>query len=176
MVCFADTFASASHRPMSNRLTPLSEDPAALWPSVEYDRQVEKLRAAIGERIYLVELRWNALHVSARFPGKAFELLDVVDFPRPDPSRRLFPHLLLLDDGRGVNLGSILRVSLEQAYSPLPENRLFCDDNLERALLFNERRLSHESIRRTARRQLGEILSHPHLSLPDAGGPEHDSG
>ena len=31
-----------------------------------------------------------------------------MDFPRPDPVRGLAPHLILLDDGRGVNLGRIL--------------------------------------------------------------------
>lgn len=32
-------------------------DQGGLWPSADYPAQVERLRAAIGERIYLAELR-----------------------------------------------------------------------------------------------------------------------
>ncbi len=143
----------------------IPEELPALWPSAEYDRQIENLRAAIGEPIYVVELRLDDLHLCAQYSGKAFELLDVIEFPKPDPSQRLFPHMLLLEDGRGINLGRVLRVSRQQAYAPETMNRLFGDEALEKSLLWNERRLSRDSIRVTARRQLGELLGRSGLAL-----------
>jgi len=69
-----------------------SSGAGGLWPSTDYQAQIERLRAAIGERIYLAELRDTEVQ------------LGVIDFPRPDPARGLAPHLILLDDGRGLNL------------------------------------------------------------------------
>ncbi|MFP4063424.1 MAG: hypothetical protein ACLFS2_11600, partial [Halochromatium sp.] len=78
-----------------------------LWPPADYQAQVERLRAAIGERIYLAELRETDVQLGVQLTDRAYELLDVIDFPRPDPARGLTPHLILLDDGRGLNLGRI---------------------------------------------------------------------
>lgn len=142
-------------------------DTPALWPSPDYDRQVERLRGAVGERVYLVEARVDDLHLSARFSGRSYELLDVIDFPRPDPVRRLYPHLLLLDDGRGINLGRLLRVSLERPYAPAPEFRLFEDRALLARTLAGQRRLSAAQIRRTARRQLAAFARAPRRRPPE---------
>ncbi|MEJ2479073.1 MAG: hypothetical protein P8Y78_02640 [Acidihalobacter sp.] len=112
----------------------------------------------MGESVYLVEARFNAQHLSAHFSGAAQELLAIVDFPRPDPARHLYPHVLLLDDGRGVNLGRILRVSRDSPYAPSPEARVFENRALYENILPSRRSLNATLIRRIARRQLGEIV------------------
>lgn len=129
-----------------------------LWPSREYERQVARLRAAVGSSVYLVEAHLDASVPTVTSSGRACELLGVIDYPKPDPGRRLFPHLLLLSDGRGVNLGRVLRVSIDQAYAPDAEHCLFHDAVLERHLLPTERALSRDLIREVSRTQLGELL------------------
>jgi hypothetical protein len=87
-------------------------DPAGgLWPSPDYARQVEQLRCALGETIYLAELEPGATQLGIRLADRPYVLLGVIDFPRPDPTKGLAPHLILLDDGRGVNLGRIARIA-----------------------------------------------------------------
>jgi hypothetical protein len=145
--------------PMRKRqLRAANEGGCALWPSAEYDRQLARLREALGESVYLVEARFDAQHVSARMSGTPYELLDIVDFPRPDPARHLYPHVLLLDDGRGINLGRILRVSRDRPYAPSPEASLFENRALSERILPSRRSLSGALIRRVARRQLGEFV------------------
>ena len=133
-----------------------------LWPSADYHSQVERLRAAIGARIYLVELVESAIQLSVHLSGTAYELLGILDFPRPDPTRGLAPHLLLLDDGRGVNLGRIARVS-RRPFAPAPADLLYLDRAAHENLLFAERRLSRDFLAQRARIALGECLGYsPH--------------
>ncbi len=126
-----------------------------IWPSADYHRQVERLRAAIGETIYLVELVESAIQLGVHLSGTPFELLGVIDFPRPDPARALAPHLL--DDGRGVNLGRIVRVS-RRPFAPAPADLLYLDQSAQQHLLFAERRLSHDFLAARSRVALGECL------------------
>ena len=106
--------------------------------------------------------------------GTPFELLGVIDFPRPDPTRGLAPHLLLLDDGRGLNLGRIARVS-RRPFAPAPADLLYLDHAAAQNLLFAERRLSREFLTQRARVALGECLgySSPELA-PGINGPPDD--
>ncbi|APZ44213.1 hypothetical protein [Acidihalobacter ferrooxydans] len=158
----------------STHLVTLLRGTSALWPSREYDRQLAKLRSAIGTHIYLVEMRVDDLHVSARFPGKSHELLAIVDFPKPDPARRLYPHLVLLDDGRGINLGRILRISRQRPYAPSAGDLLYDDNTLSDALLHGERALSKARIRLIARRQLAEHVNTGHMPRLDATDEDDD--
>jgi hypothetical protein len=132
---------------------------AGLWPSADYHRQVEHLRAAIGETVYLVELVESAVQLGVHLSGTPFELLGVIDFPRPDPVRGLAPHLLLLDDGRGVNLGRIARVS-RRPFAPAPADLLYLDQAAHQNLLFAERRLSRDFLAQRTRAVLGECLGY----------------
>jgi hypothetical protein len=129
-----------------------------VWPSADYARQVERLRAAIGAVVYLVELVPTEVQLGIRQTAQPFVLLDVLDFPRPDPARGLAPHLVLLDDGRGVNLGRIARISLERPFSPAPAQILYQDDQAVEGLLFAERRLSSSFIAERSRQLLGQVL------------------
>ncbi len=155
------------------QLQPANRQSSALWPSAEYDRQLARLRDAVGENVYLVEARFDAQHVSARMSGTAYELLAIVEFPRPDPARHLYPHVLLLDDGRGINLGRILRVSRDRPYAPSPEACVFENHALYESILPSRRRLNAALIQRIARRQLGEFVDAKN-TLPTAAEQNDD--
>ncbi|WP_260295731.1 hypothetical protein [Sedimenticola hydrogenitrophicus] len=129
-----------------------------IWPSAEYNRQVERLKQAIGREIYLVELRPEAINLGIRFSDTPFELLAVLDFPRPDPAHGLTPHLILLDDGRGINLGRLARITIDTPYSPPAENILYQESFLMQRLLLRERRLSEASIAERSKLLLGRFL------------------
>lgn len=152
---------------------------AGLWPSPAYTSQIERLRAAVGETIYLVELVESAAQLGVRLTDSPFVLLGVIDFPRPDPARGLAPHLILLDDGRGVNLGRIARITLNRAFSPAPTDLLYLDAEAHRNLLFAERRLSHDFIAQRSRAVLGQFLGKTvpgSLAAPDPLSPERLAG
>ena len=135
-----------------------------LWPSPEYTRQVERLRAAVGETIYLVEITATEVQLGIRITGKPYVLLGLVDFPRPDPLKGLAPHLILLDDGRGVNLGRIARITREHPFNPAPADLLFQDGEASQALLWRDRQLSDAFIAQRAKALLGEVLGVPTAS------------
>lgn len=147
---------------------PREDDPMAsvgrLWPSPEYTRQVERLRAAVGEKIYLVEITATEVQLGVRITGKPYVLLGLVDFPRPDPLKGLAPHLILLDDGRGVNLGRIARITREHPFNPAPADLLFQDGEASQALLWRDRQLSDAFIAQRAKALLGEVLGVPTAS------------
>lgn len=130
-----------------------------LWPSPDYPRQIERLRAAVGETIYLVEVVESAIQLSVHISGTPYELLAVIDFPRPDPTRGLAPHLLLLDDGRGLNLGRIVRVS-RRPFAPQAADLLYLDPAAAQNLLFAERRLSPSFLAHQTRIALAECLGY----------------
>lgn len=143
---------------------PAAEARGQLWPSPEYDGWVARLCGAIGRPIYLLELRLSDTHLAYRLTDKPVELLDVLAFPRPDPARRLFPHLLLLGDGRGVNLGRIARVSFEAAFAPAESQLLYQERFLVNALTA-ERQLSRERVAEISRAELGRLLGVPDVAL-----------
>lgn len=137
-----------------------------VWPSADYQRQVERLRAAVGNTVYLIELATSPISLGIRQTGQGHVLLDVIDFARPDPARGLAPHMIVLDDGRGINLGQLVRVSLERAYGPSPPETLYLDRELQQQLLLRERRLSRAFIRQHAHRLLGQVLGQTSPASP----------
>jgi hypothetical protein len=154
-------------------------EPGTLWPSPAYTRHVKRLRAAIGQNIYLVELLASDTHLAVRQTGTPYVLLDVLDFPRPDPARGLAPHFILLDDGRGINLGRLVRVSLDRAFGPSPAQVLYQDRALQKRLLLGKRRLSRRFIAHSSRLALGQLLGRtglPALEGPLPEGPEDEDG
>jgi hypothetical protein len=138
---------------------------AGLWPSADYHAQVERLRAAVGETIYLAELRDTETRLGVQITDRPYELLGVVDFPRPDPARGLAPHLILLDDGRGVNLGRIARIG-RRPFQPAAEDVLYLDRVADRTLLFGDRRLSKAFVAERARAALGQVLGYAEPPAP----------
>ncbi|MEA3292250.1 MAG: hypothetical protein U9Q71_08145, partial [Pseudomonadota bacterium] len=103
------------------------------------------------------------------------------EFPRPDPARGILPHLVLLGDGRGVNLGRVARISVTRAFNPRPEEILYQEPFLLQQALFGERRLSERSIARRSKALLGQLLGYaPREALPEyerfAEKDEHRTG
>jgi len=141
-----------------------------LWPSPDYARQVEQLRNAVGETIFIAELVDTEVQLGVRLTDRAYVLLGVVDFPRPDPSKGLAPHVVLLDDGRGVNLGRIARISTGRAFGPAAAEILFQDRTASQTLLFQERQLSKPFIAARSKQVLGQLIggtaSSPEALLP----------
>lgn len=133
---------------------------AGVWPSPAYQRYVGWLRAAIGEALYFVEAHIGAVNAAVHVQDEPLELLAVVDFPKPDPQRRLYPHVLLLADGRGLNLGRIARVSRGSAFQPRPEDILYEEFYLLDSLLYRPRQLSRSQAHEITRRQLASGLGY----------------
>jgi hypothetical protein len=143
-----------------------AEDTDDLWPSADYARAVARLRQAVGQPVYLVEVRINEIQAAATLSDKAYELLAVVEFPRPDPKRRLFPHLIVLDDGRGINLGHLARISLNTPFAPTEPDILFQERTLLEEYLFAPSRFDKAWIAAASKRMLGEVLGKPEEELP----------
>jgi len=133
-------------------------DSENLWPTREYYQQVERLRAAIGQALYVVEINTTDIQTGVKFSDKPLTLLGIADYPQPDPYRQLCPHLLILDDGRGVNLGRVARVTINSAYSPAPENILFLNREFVQNVLSAPRSLSRASVAATSRALLAQIF------------------
>jgi len=129
-----------------------------IWPSADYDRQLSQLHQVVDQEIFLVLLNFTDINLSITLENKPVKLLQVIDFPSPNPERRLYPHMLILDDGRGINLGHVARLSIKQAFNPHSEQVIFQQNKVLEKLLFQERQLSEQSIRRTSRMQLARIL------------------
>ena len=130
----------------------------SLWPSDKYDNQITQLRRNIGKPIYIVELKITDINLAVVMQGRAVILLDVIAFPAPDPEKRLYPHMLLLNNGRGLNLGRVARITTGCPFDPPPEDILFQEHQLLTRLLFQERRLSDETVSRVSKLQLARIL------------------
>jgi hypothetical protein len=77
----------------------------------------------------------------------------------------LAPHLILLDDGRGVNLGRIARIS-RRPFQPAAEDVLYLDRRAHRTLLFADRRLSKAFIAERAHAALGQVLGYSEPTAP----------
>jgi len=138
----------------------IDSDASGLWPSEAYQAQIERLRGAVGDRIYIAELRDTEIQLGVQITDRPYQLLALADFPRPNPARGLAPHMIILDDGRGLNLGRIARIS-RRAFDPAPADILYLDQRAEQTLLFRERRLSANRLTDHCRQSLGHLLGHP---------------
>jgi hypothetical protein len=136
----------------------------AVWPSPGYARQVAALRRRVGQPIFIAEVSFNGLSIGAVLHSEPRILLAVADFPRPDPSRGLYPHMLVLDDGRGINLGRVARVTAGRAFDPNSEHVLYGDRALQQRTLYRARRLSVRRIAAIVRGQLRVLLGRPSSS------------
>lgn len=153
------------HRTITSESLRTDKDDGGLWPPAGYSSQIEALKAAVGKKIYLVELKPGPTNLGIRLADTAYELLEVISFPRPDPSKGIAPHLILLDDGRGINLGRIARITLNTPFSPQASDILYQDAFLMQNLLLRERTLSKASIANKSKILLGRILGKTNKSV-----------
>lgn len=133
-------------------------DTEDLWPAASYYQQIEKLKCMIGKPLYIVEIRSTEINAGVNFPSQPVELLAVIDFPKPDPYKQLCPHMLVLADGRGLNLGRIARISCNSAYSVAAADVLFVNQDFVDNVLFAPRSLSRESVAATTRAVLAQMF------------------
>ncbi len=128
-----------------------------LWPSPEYFQFLERLKNSIGSPVYLVEINLTAINLGMKWSSTPLTLLAIVDFPKPDPYKQLYPHMLVFDDGRGINLGHIARISL-RAFNSEPQHLLYTNRSFTQEVLLAPRTLSRESLRATSTALLAEIF------------------
>ncbi|WP_456405045.1 hypothetical protein [Thiolapillus sp.] len=138
--------------------TDVEREQGRLWPSKAYSRQLETLKKAIGQKVYLVELKPDDINLGIHLSDTPFELLAVLDFPRPDPAQGLAPHFVLLDDGRGINLGRIARITVDTPFDPPKAQVLYEDRFLMGHLLQREQQLSHKFTEERSKLLLGRLL------------------
>ena len=137
-----------------------------LWPPPEYEQQLQRLRKAIGQQVYLAELNNTEMTTGVKFSSCAYRLLALVDFPEPDPYRQLSPHMIILDDGRGINLGRLARISRNRAFDPAAEDILYQNHEFIDGVLLAPRQLSRASLSCTSRQLFAQMLGeHPGLLL-----------
>ena len=128
-----------------------------LWPAPEYFHYLARLRQAVGTPVFIAEINITAINLGVKLSATPLTLLAIVDFPKPDPQKQLYPHLLIFEDGRGINLGHLARISL-QAFNPAPDELLYANHRFNQEVLFAPRRLSRESMRATSTALLAEIF------------------
>ncbi|HPQ96751.1 MAG TPA: hypothetical protein PLN94_14300, partial [Thiolinea sp.] len=152
-----------------------------LWPAADYFAALQKLQAAIGKPVFVAEINLSEINAGIKISSSPLILLAIVAFPRPDPLRQLCPHLLVFDDGRGINLGHIARISLECAFAPSPAQTLYLNRPFTREQLFAPRTLSREQLGRTSRALLAEMFGPEPgrllagLNTADTTGPATDA-
>lgn len=129
-----------------------------LWPPREYYVALQRLKAVIGQPLYLVEVNAGEINAGVKFSDQPLILLAVIDYPEPDPYRQLCPHMLILNDGRGVNLGRIARISINTPFQPQGEDLLFTQQDFVQQFLFAPRSLSRESIQQTSTMLLQQMF------------------
>nr|WP_157832875.1 hypothetical protein [Thiolinea disciformis] len=134
-----------------------------LWPSANYQHYLQRLREAIGQRVFLTEINMTDINAGVQWSDKAYKLLGVVDYPEPDPYRQLYPHLLIIDDGRGINLGHIARISLHQAFLPAPNDIVYENTSFLSDHLYAPRQLSRHLLKETSKALLADMFG------PEAG-------
>ncbi len=130
-----------------------------LWPAEKYYQQLEQLHEIVNQAVYIIPLHQSQTSLTFSMSSKPLTLLAIVDYPIPDPENHIYPHMLIFDDGTGLNLGRILQVSINSPFNPDKEDIIYCDNKMQQTLMFGERRLNEESIRLASKYALGEALS-----------------
>lgn len=110
------------------------------------------------EKLFLVKFKKGSTHLGVQLSDKALELLDNIDFSKPDPANGIAPHIIILSDGLRVNHGRVARITVNKPFNPFAANILYQDSFLMDEFLMRERRLSKESIAVCSKALLGEVL------------------
>ena len=134
-----------------------------LWPKADYYQQVEHLRQLIGQPLYIVEINSTDINAGVRFTDKALTLLAIADYPQPDPYCQLCPHLLIVNDGRGINLGRIARITINTPFVANADDIVFINQDFVDNVLLAPRTLSKAFIRQTSQLLLAQLFG----NVPD---------
>lgn len=138
-----------------------------LWPPNSYFEQLKNLYKMLDKPVYIIPLHQNKNSLTFSITGKAIVLVAIIDYPNPDPENHMYPHMLVFNDGTGINLGRLLQVSINRPFNPGKEDIIYKDKKLQKSLMFRKRQLNEESIRLTSKIALGELLNitHDHKAL-----------
>lgn len=129
-----------------------------LWPPDSYYKQLKNLYKVLNKAVYIIPLQQNQNSLTFSITGKSIILVAIIDYPIPEPENHIFPHMLVFNDGTGINLGRILQVSTNHAFNPGKEDIIYEDIKMQNTLMFRERQLNEESIHLASRTSLGELL------------------
>lgn len=143
------------HQPTVTRST---RTRTTIWPDESYYAKLEKLRQLIGNKIFLIEAVVTDINAGIHHTGQAYTLLSIIDYPQPDPKTGLLPHNIILDDGRGVNLGRIIQISIESAFTSVEKNIIYKNDTLLNNLLPHYNPLDKKTLTQISKAQLADIL------------------
>ena len=133
-----------------------------LWPPDSYFQQLKNLYKMLDKPVYIIPLHQNQNSLTFSITGKAIVLVAIINYPKPDPENHIYPHMLVFNDGIGINLGRILRVSINHPFNPGKEDIIYEDKKMQNSLMFRERQLNEESIRLASRAGLSELLTISH--------------
>ncbi len=133
-----------------------------LWPPDSYYKQLKNLYKMLNKPVYIIPLQQNQNSLTFSISGQAIILIAIVDYPSPDPENHFFPHMLVFNDGTGINLGRILRVTINHPFNPDKEDIIYEDKKVQNSLMFRARQLNEESIHLTSRIALSELLNIAH--------------
>jgi len=138
-----------------------------LWPPNNYFEQLENLYKMLDKPVYIIPLHQNQNSLTFSITGKSIVLVAIIDYPNPDPENYMYPHMLVFNDGTGINLGRLLQVSIIRPFNPGKEDIIYKDKKLQNSLMFRERQLNEESIHLASKIGLGELLNitHDHKAL-----------
>ena len=135
-----------------------------LWPPNSYFEQLKNLYKMLDKPVYIIPLHQNQNSLTFSITGKAIILVAIVDYPAPDPENHFFPHMLVFNDGTGINLGRILQVSINRPFNPGKEDIIYEDKKMQNSLMYQERQLNEDSIHLASRVALSELLSIAHYN------------
>lgn len=138
-----------------------SDQNNSLWPDQHYYEKIKKLRSLIGQEIYLIEAVITDINASVHHTSKAYTLLAIVDYPQPDHKTGLLPHNIIIDDGRGINMGRIIQISTGSAFNPVNENIIFDNLQLLDEIYPDWKRLGNYSLENRSRQLLAGMLGKP---------------
>lgn len=139
-------------------VTTTAKTRTTIWPDENYYAKLEKLRHLLGNKIFLIEAVVTEINAGIHHTGQAYTLLSIVDYPQPDPKTGLLPHVIILDDGRGINLGRIIQISIESAFTTADKNIIFKNENLLNKLLSHGNSLDKKSLMNLSKALLADIL------------------
>lgn len=133
-----------------------------LWPPNSYFEQLKNLYTMLDKPVYIIPLHQNQNALTFSITGKAIVLVAIIDYPLPDPENHIYPHMLVFNDGTGINLGRILQVSINRPFNPGKEDIIYKDKKMQNSLMYKERQLNEEFIHLASRVGLSELLSIAH--------------
>jgi len=141
-----------------NKSQQMTKSDGQLWPPEKYYLQLEQLYKKINQSVYIIPLHQNQTSLTFSISSNPLTLIAIVDYPLADPENHIYPHMLVFNNGTGLNLGRILQVCINRPFNPDKEDIIYRDNKMQQTLMFADRQLNEQSIRLASKCSLGEVL------------------